>query len=114
MGPARPNQGIGGAVRPPPGFRRIYPVPLDSQRPIETEADAKARAEALARQAEAVAEEEQAHVPAQPNDVPRPIGPERLKALREAIESGTYPADEHVMGGLVRMFRPSDDGTKTN
>jgi hypothetical protein len=36
---------------------------------------------------------------------PRPIGPERLRALREAIRSGAYPPDAAVMGGLVRMFR---------
>ena len=38
-------------------------------------------------------------------DVPRPIGPERLKAIREAIRNGTYPSDADVVGGLVRMFR---------
>jgi hypothetical protein len=43
-----------------------------------------------------------------PKDVPRPIGPERLRALREAIRNGTYPTDADVMGGLVRMFRQPD------
>jgi hypothetical protein len=43
-----------------------------------------------------------------PKDVPRPIGPERLRALREAIRNGTYPSDADVMGGLVRMFREPD------
>jgi hypothetical protein len=33
-----------------------------------------------------------------------PIGPERLRALREAIRNGTYPSDDHVLGGLERMF----------
>ena len=39
-----------------------------------------------------------------PKDPLEPIGPERLKALREAIQNGTYPSDEHVMGGLARLF----------
>ena len=39
-----------------------------------------------------------------PRDPLEPIGPERLRALREAIRSGTYPSDEHVMGGLARLF----------
>ena len=43
--------------------------------------------------------------PTSPDDVPRPIGPERLKALREAIRNGTYPTDADVRGGLDRMFR---------
>ena len=34
----------------------------------------------------------------------RPIGPERLKALREAIRNGTYPTDQDVVGGLTRML----------
>ncbi len=94
-------------------------MPLESNHPTDAAEsdlvrDAKERAEALARQAEVVADEEQSHVPAQPNDVPRPIGPERLKALREAIESGTYPSNDDVRGGLVRMFRPPEDGTTTN
>jgi hypothetical protein len=38
-------------------------------------------------------------------DRPRPIGPERLKALREAIRDGTYPLDRAVQSGLLRMFR---------
>ena len=33
-----------------------------------------------------------------------PIGPERLKALREAIRSGQYPSDADVVGGLERML----------
>jgi len=94
-------------------------VPLDSQPPIDAtqnaaRQEAKERAAALARQAEEVADQEQSRVPAQPNDVPRPIGPERLLALREAIESGNYPSDKDVMGGLVRMFRRPEDGTTTN
>ena len=36
---------------------------------------------------------------------PRPIGPEALKALREAIKSGKYPSDAVVVRGLVRMIR---------
>ena len=39
-----------------------------------------------------------------PKDPLEPIGPERLKALREAIRNGTYPSDEHVLGGLERLF----------
>ena len=38
-------------------------------------------------------------------DPPRPIGPEELKALREAIKSGKYPSDAVVVRGLVRMIR---------
>jgi hypothetical protein len=36
---------------------------------------------------------------------PHPIGPEALKALREAIRNGTYPTDRAVESGLLRMFR---------
>ena len=39
-----------------------------------------------------------------PRDPLEPIGPERLRALREAIQNGTYPLDEHVMGGLGKLF----------
>jgi hypothetical protein len=34
----------------------------------------------------------------------RPIGPERLRALREAIRTGAYPTEEDVLGGLTRML----------
>ena len=34
----------------------------------------------------------------------RPIGPKRLRELREAIRNGTYPSDEYVEKGLLRMF----------
>jgi anti-sigma28 factor (negative regulator of flagellin synthesis) len=34
----------------------------------------------------------------------RPIGPERLRALREAIRDGSYPTDAEVLGGLERML----------
>lgn len=34
----------------------------------------------------------------------KPIGPERLRALREAIRNGTYPSDAHVESGLLRMI----------
>lgn len=37
---------------------------------------------------------------------PGPIGPERLRALREAILGGTYPLDQAVTSGLERLFRP--------
>lgn len=40
-----------------------------------------------------------------PADPLRPIGPERLQALREAIRAGTYPTEADVLGGLQRMFR---------
>jgi hypothetical protein len=33
-----------------------------------------------------------------------PIGPERLRALREAILSGTYPLDAAVTHGLANLF----------
>jgi hypothetical protein len=36
---------------------------------------------------------------------PHPIGPEAMKALREAIRNGTYPTDRAVESGLLRMFR---------
>ena len=35
----------------------------------------------------------------------KPIGPEALKALREAIKTGKYPSDAAVMGGLIRMLK---------
>lgn len=35
----------------------------------------------------------------------KPIGPAALKALREAIQSGKYPSEAQVQGGLRRMFR---------
>ena len=38
-----------------------------------------------------------------------PIGPERLKALREAIQKGTYPTDADVVGGLTRMLGGQDE-----
>lgn len=39
-----------------------------------------------------------------------PIGPERLRALREAIENGTYPTEADVLGGLDRLLGiPSGD-----
>ena len=39
-----------------------------------------------------------------PHDVPRPIGPERLRQLRKAIEDGDYPLDDDVRGGLENLF----------
>jgi hypothetical protein len=36
---------------------------------------------------------------------PRPIGPERLRALREAILSGAYPTQAAVTSGLLSLFR---------
>ena len=39
-----------------------------------------------------------------PRDVPRPIGPSRLRALRQAIESGAFPTEEDISSGLERMF----------
>lgn len=36
---------------------------------------------------------------------PGPIGPERLRALREAILNGTYPMDAAVVSGLTTLFR---------
>jgi hypothetical protein len=49
---------------------------------------------------------------------PRPIGPERLRALREAILNGTYPMESAVTKGLVTLFRspppppPAVDGPR--
>ena len=43
-----------------------------------------------------------------PQNVPRPIGPERLRALREQIESGEYPSAEDVAGGLFEIFDRQD------
>lgn len=34
----------------------------------------------------------------------KPIGPDKLRRLRESILNGTYPLDEAVIGGLARMF----------
>ncbi len=36
---------------------------------------------------------------------PEPIGMDRLRAIRQAIREGRYPADEDVVGGLARLFR---------
>jgi hypothetical protein len=36
---------------------------------------------------------------------PRPIGPERLRALREAILNGTYPTEAAVASWLTSLFR---------
>lgn len=33
-----------------------------------------------------------------------PIGPDKLRQLRESILNGTYPLDEAVVGGLAKMF----------
>ena len=38
----------------------------------------------------------------------RPIGPEGLRALRKAIQSGAYPTDAAVRAGLERMIRKKD------
>ncbi len=43
----------------------------------------------------------------------RPIGPERLRELRESIRNGTYPLEDRACHGLLRMFlghapRPPD------
>lgn len=43
-----------------------------------------------------------------PQNVPRPIGPERLRALRERIERGEYPSEDDVAGGLFEMFGRSE------
>ena len=34
----------------------------------------------------------------------RPIGPARLRELREAIRNGTYPTQADVLGGLERLL----------
>ena len=34
----------------------------------------------------------------------KPIGPERLKELRDAIRNGTYPSEADVMGGLKSLL----------
>ena len=36
---------------------------------------------------------------------PHPIGPEALKRIREAIQSGEYPSDAIVRSGLERLIR---------
>lgn len=47
-----------------------------------------------------------APVPHAADDLPpRPIGPERLRALREAILNGTYPMEAAVTQGLISLFR---------
>jgi hypothetical protein len=43
-----------------------------------------------------------------PADAPKPIGMDRLRALREAIRNGTYPTQTDVVGGLVRMLGEPD------
>lgn len=43
-----------------------------------------------------------------PRDVPRPIGTDRMRALRELIESGQYPSADDVAGGLFQMFDRSE------
>jgi hypothetical protein len=41
-----------------------------------------------------------------PADRPlEPIGPGKLRALREAIRSGQYPSEDVVRAGLERMIR---------
>lgn len=49
--------------------------------------------------------------PAKPlaHNPPRPIGPEALKRLREAIQSGEYPSDSVVRDGLERLIRRTED-----
>jgi hypothetical protein len=39
-----------------------------------------------------------------------PIGPERLRALREAILNGTYPLDAAVTSGLTTLFQSGGPG----
>jgi len=39
---------------------------------------------------------------------PKPIGPEAMKALREAIRSGKYPSEDVVRRGLERLIRRPD------
>jgi len=39
---------------------------------------------------------------------PRPIGPDALKRIREAIQSGEYPSDAVVRSGLERLIRRPD------
>lgn len=46
-----------------------------------------------------------------------PIGPERLRKLREQIRNGTYPTEKKAVEGLVTMFlgrrhRPRASGAK--
>jgi hypothetical protein len=84
--------------------------------PLPDETDAQDAAKALPSQVAAepmvapdVGDARRLEPSAQPpKDVPRPIGPEALRALRDAIRNGTYPSDSDVMGGLVRMFREPD------
>jgi len=49
--------------------------------------------------------------PAKPltHNPPRPIGPEALKRLREAIQSGEYPSDSVVRDGLERLIRRTEE-----
>ncbi len=37
-----------------------------------------------------------------------PIGPEKLRRLRESILNGSYPLDAAVIGGLAKMFLGPD------
>ncbi len=59
-------------------------------------------ARTLARKAPAAKSRRTA--PGGPGEALHPIGPERLRALREAIRNGTYPTEADVMGGLERML----------
>lgn len=43
-------------------------------------------------------------IPAEDPPPLRAIGPERLRALREAILNGTYPMQDAVEEGLTRLF----------
>ncbi len=43
----------------------------------------------------------QLHGPADPLG---PIGPDRLRALREALRNGTYPTEADVLGGIERLL----------
>ncbi len=77
-------------------------VPLDSVKRLDPAQEAPGDA-ALTPGQEAASEG--------PRDVPRPIGPSRLRALREAIESGAFPTEADISSGLERMFMmPPESG----
>lgn len=78
-----------------------HPTPDADESRIETQD------EVVAETLSAAAEQEAAVLEG-PRDVPRPIGPERLRALRARIEGGEYPSPDDVAGGLFEMFGRTD------
>lgn len=96
------SAGKTGSAATPPRRPRIPPVPRRPTHPAPPRPEALETADpAVSRKAP------RGHELGDAQDL-RPIGKARLKALREAIRSGTYPSNEFVEQGLFRMFsRPA-------